>query len=1240
MDFKDIQDAILEEMKIQSSDTVSLARIKRVINEIYINEVIPYARWKWLEGHVKLKFREAYTGGTASVSLNSATVTLSTAPAATYGSFTGYFFSVSGHNEVYIIDSHTAEGTAITLTSQFLGAVDSAATFKIWTDKVPLPTDCRETVTVWHNQNTRPMEAMGWQKFRELTIRAPKAEGYPRVYNTGDYKDPSSGTDEYESDRYREMRVHPAIYNTAVTISVDYIKEVTALSADGDEPVLPIEDRIVLKYGALATLWRTIGRNPEEAGFSMQEFQNKLQRMAGKVEDSHDKPQIHPDSQYIRRRRASRYRIGGFSSDMAASGGGGNSSSTQFLQNVTIQGARLSADMTVDTGITIDGVDISVLEDDFAAHLVDTSDAHTAIAITNSPSGNLAATTVQGALDELQLDVDTRALDSALTAHISDTTDAHAASAISNTPSGNLAATDVQTALNELQTDIDTRALASGLSDHLADIVDAHDASAISFSPVGTIAATDAQTAIAEVATDAASALSTHESDTTSIHGIADTSILVTTTGTQVLTAKDIDGGTASNTSRLTVPKASKATIDALTRKQATLVYASDQDKLYYDNGSLLKAVGSGSGGGAKNYLSEVVTTQSSTANTGNGDFELGATTGWSLGTIGTLTNGLPTGTPTFGSGASGNLSISVVSTSHLAGTYSLSYASSAATTQGNMVASSAFYIDNEDQAKCLQYKFYFKAQTNPTNANWSGTSSNSYGMAVYDVTNSVWLAVSNPFAINQSSGIGVAIGQIQTNYNTTQLRFCVYNMNATSGAVTIYLDDFSVSPCDYVYGTPITDWVAYTPTFGVGFGTVTSPSFFSRRAGDSLEVIGKWTNGTVASNTASITLGYGGGNANVTIDTAKAGTNSIIGSAQTSLASTTHFGVYPITPSSNGTAIFFTVQNSTTGFSSGAALGATISASSSQNSVSIRVPIVGWSSSVQVSDGYDGRLIAAFAHRASTSQNINSASDIKIQWNGKTKDTTASFDSTTNYRFTAPSQGIYRHSGVVILDPSSSNIATLYLYKNGSTNKSLGSVITSATVPTSIPFSFELDANAGDYFELYLNSNSVSQNVVSDASAYGGSQWYISKLQAPTTMSATEVVAARYSGVTTGSIGAAANLTTYPTKDFDTHNAYSSGIYTVPAAGLYQISASNEVSGTESLDQVLTISVFKNGSATAYLDMRRAPGTVSTTAATGSTLLNLVAGDLIGIRIYTTIGSPSYTSAEILPEFTIFKVK
>lgn len=51
-------------------------------------------------------------------------------------------------------------------------------------------------------------------------------------------------------------------------------------------------------------------------------------------------------------------------------------------------------------------------------------------------------------------------------------------------------------------------------------------AAEVPFTPAGTIAATDTQAAVEEVASDAATALSTHAADTTSVHGITDTSAL------------------------------------------------------------------------------------------------------------------------------------------------------------------------------------------------------------------------------------------------------------------------------------------------------------------------------------------------------------------------------------------------------------------------------------------------------------------------------------------------------------------------------------------------------------------------------------------------------------------------------------------------------------------------------------------------------------------------------------------
>lgn len=79
------------------------------------------------------------------------------------------------------------------------------------------------------------------------------------------------------------------------------------------------------------------------------------------------------------------------------------------------------------------------------------------------------------------------------------------------------------------------------------------------------------------------------DNPTSGVHGV--TGSVVGTSDTQTLTSKDYDGGTASNTSRLTLPSDTKANLDLLTRKEATLVYATDDDTVYADDGSTLNAI-------------------------------------------------------------------------------------------------------------------------------------------------------------------------------------------------------------------------------------------------------------------------------------------------------------------------------------------------------------------------------------------------------------------------------------------------------------------------------------------------------------------------------------------------------------------------------------------------------------------------------------------------------------------------
>lgn len=109
----------------------------------------------------------------------------------------------------------------------------------------------------------------------------------------------------------------------------------------------------------------------------------------------------------------------------------------------------------------------------------------------------------------------------------------------------------------------------------------------------------------------------------------------VGTTTSQTITNKDIDGGTATDTSRITTPKASLSTLNSLTRKEGTILFASDAKRLFVDNGTSLSSIGGATGGASDAIFYE-------NGQTVTADY-----------TITTNTNAMSTGTITINSGVS-----------------------------------------------------------------------------------------------------------------------------------------------------------------------------------------------------------------------------------------------------------------------------------------------------------------------------------------------------------------------------------------------------------------------------------------------------------------------------------------------------------------------------------------------------------------------------------------------------------
>lgn len=371
VDFGEIIRAIRNELKIQAGDTESLNRIKQTVNLLYHDEIVPFKRWWWLHKTVDVQTIPFYADGTAAVTPTQAAVTLSVAPPMANGSLVGYYFSTETYAEVFTISAHTAGSASITLSKPYTGTLSTDASFKIWTDKLSLPIDLRESQEVRHDFLRVPMTGLGFQEFKRSLSGAPKASGRPTYFNVLDFYN----EDSLEDTRFRQIQIYPAVFDQTTTLHIDYVREVPWLDDDTDEPVIPVEDRIVLYYAALSQLWVSLMRNTEEAARNYQLYTAKLDRMAGKIEEGFDKPVIQPDSFYFRNKRGNRIRSASSRNFTTASSGGGANIPT-YAKNITIEGGTFTANMTASPGVLIDGRDLSVDGADLDAHVAASTDVH------------------------------------------------------------------------------------------------------------------------------------------------------------------------------------------------------------------------------------------------------------------------------------------------------------------------------------------------------------------------------------------------------------------------------------------------------------------------------------------------------------------------------------------------------------------------------------------------------------------------------------------------------------------------------------------------------------------------------------------------------------------------------------------------------------------------------------------------------------------------------------------------
>jgi hypothetical protein len=622
-----------------------------------------------------------------------------------------------------------------------------------------------------------------------------------------------------------------------------------------------------------------------------------------------------------------------------------------------------------------------------------------------------------------------------------------------------------------------------------------------------------------------------------------------------------------------------------------------DGQALVVDNSLTNKVKWTNLAQGAKNYFS---------TNTANPTFSNNSVSPWSACTL-TFSSGVPSGAPTL---TATQMAIAATVTNPLLqsqSNYNLQLVKSGAAQYQGFI-SGELTIDREDLAKVLTGSFSYEVVTGPVT--FSGTSTQDLEIWVYNTVSGAWTQPAGFRGMNTSSGTGVVSFTFQTDSTAANNKYkiAVITQQTSGTGYTVNFNDFSVGPTAVINGTPVTDWVSYTPTL-TGFGTATNVQFQWRRVGDNVEVRGKFTSGTSTAVEGRASLP-----SLTSADTSKIASLQLVGMGATSVTASNSRTVL-IEPS---------VGYVTFGISSAGPLakqnGSVLLASGDTMSFFALVPVQGWSSNVQISSDTDTRVVAAAANTlSSTTLPANAA----LLFNTTTVDTHGAITTGAGYKYTVPVSGNYRIS--CSFPPITAGSGSLYAAKNGSFTFTAQNFITSASTSHGGGGSIVLPLVSGDTIQFSFNSAATASSV--------NANFAIERLSGPSVVAASETVAASY--WLSASFAASTTVPiNFDSKEYDSHNAVTTSAtawkFTAPISGLYTIKTKANIT---TVTTVIS-NIYKNGAILKGIGFSP-NGQLSY----GSMDVRLNAGDYIDIRPDVSISYAGTTLAGNSSQINIVRV-
>lgn len=273
-----IRAAVINDAK-EASSTALITQVNRWVNEGY-EQVILRKKREWLDTKFTYQFAAAAQAD-ATVNSGSQAVTFVTGTIfpPTNGTFEQVLYT-QGYNEVYDVLDYPG-GYVVNTIKPYLGPSNTATSTVVAQASILLDSSVRHVYQAYHNWSPQPLTYVGPQQFRQITEQYGPQTGYAQYFTI---------FGQNNSQAARRMLFYP-YPQTAYTLNLDVNVYITPLSADADEPVMPMQHRQILYHFGIYKLW-SYHRNDVKAGEALTNFNTMLAKIDGEARPEIDFPQL------------------------------------------------------------------------------------------------------------------------------------------------------------------------------------------------------------------------------------------------------------------------------------------------------------------------------------------------------------------------------------------------------------------------------------------------------------------------------------------------------------------------------------------------------------------------------------------------------------------------------------------------------------------------------------------------------------------------------------------------------------------------------------------------------------------------------------------------------------------------------------------------------------------------------------------------------------------------------------